>query len=151
MSSCTMVETVKRDGSLSIESCQAYRVARQRCLGSSMSIDRIANEHSRTLLEHSLPDCGSELVRLLPLSPAFLRTSTCLRLSKMGFEGQPFIYDRPNSWNFAGPTDRGFNPKAATQASWTQKPTTPKKDGPLIDFNKHPDSVCSSFCLDGYH
>ncbi len=61
----------------------------------------------------------------------------------MGVDPQPFIYDRPNSWNFAGPTDRGFNPKAVTQASWTAKPATPKKDGPLIEFNKHPDSVCS--------
>ncbi len=64
---------------------------------------------------------------------------------KMGVE-PPFIYDRPNAWNFAGPTDRSFNPKAATQASWTPKtPTTPKKDGPLVDFNKHPDSVSNAF------
>ncbi|RMZ89329.1 hypothetical protein DV736_g3448, partial [Chaetothyriales sp. CBS 134916] len=53
----------------------------------------------------------------------------------------PFIYDNPSTYTFAAPTERGFNPRAATQASWVAKvPRTPKKDGPLIDFNKHPDS-----------
>ncbi len=59
----------------------------------------------------------------------------------MGVE-PPFVYDRPSTYSFAGPTNRGFNPRAATQASYTPKPRTPKKDGPLINFNKHPDSVC---------
>ncbi|KAJ9614155.1 hypothetical protein H2200_002291 [Cladophialophora chaetospira] len=57
----------------------------------------------------------------------------------MGVE-PPFIYDRPSAYTFGGPTQRGFNPKSATQASWAPKPQTPKKDGPLVDFNKHPDS-----------
>ncbi|KIW14460.1 hypothetical protein PV08_07244 [Exophiala spinifera] len=65
-------------------------------------------------------------------SPAFL-------LGKMGVE-PPFIYDRPSTYTFGGPTQRGFNPKAATQASWAPKPAKPKQEGPLIDFNKHPDT-----------
>lgn len=54
----------------------------------------------------------------------------------------PFIYDKPSSYTFDGPTSRGFNPKAATHASWTPKPPKVKQDGPLITFNRHPDSVC---------
>ncbi|KIW94860.1 uncharacterized protein Z519_04838 [Cladophialophora bantiana CBS 173.52] len=57
----------------------------------------------------------------------------------MGVE-PPFIYDRPSTYTFGSPTDRAFNPKAATHASWTPKPQKPKQDGPLVDFNKHPDS-----------
>ncbi|KIX97273.1 uncharacterized protein Z520_06725 [Fonsecaea multimorphosa CBS 102226] len=57
----------------------------------------------------------------------------------MGVE-PPFIYDRPSTYTFGSPTDRAFNPKAATHASWTPKPPKPKQDGPLVDFNKHPDS-----------
>lgn len=59
----------------------------------------------------------------------------------MGVE-PPFIYDRPSSYTFAGPTSKSFNPRAATQASWTPRPEKPKQDGPLINFNKHPDTVC---------
>ncbi|KIW77363.1 hypothetical protein Z517_09809 [Fonsecaea pedrosoi CBS 271.37] len=57
----------------------------------------------------------------------------------MGVE-PPFIYDRPSTYTFGSPTDRAFNPKAATHASWTPRPPKPKQDGPLVDFNKHPDS-----------
>ncbi|EXJ82643.1 hypothetical protein A1O3_06456 [Capronia epimyces CBS 606.96] len=57
----------------------------------------------------------------------------------MGVE-PPFIYDRPSTYTFGSPTERGFNPKAATHASWTPKPSKPKQDGPLINFNRHPDS-----------
>ncbi|KIX04024.1 uncharacterized protein Z518_07577 [Rhinocladiella mackenziei CBS 650.93] len=52
----------------------------------------------------------------------------------------PFIYDRPSTYTFSGPTDQGFSPKAVTQASWTPRPSKPKQNGPLIDFNRHPDS-----------
>lgn len=47
---------------------------------------------------------------------------------------QPYLYDAPVD----GST---FNPKAVTMAS-RMPPSPPKKkqDGPLIDFNKHPDS-----------
>ncbi|KAK6386033.1 hypothetical protein LTS17_001607 [Exophiala oligosperma] len=57
----------------------------------------------------------------------------------MGVE-PPFIYDRPSTYTFGGPTQRAFDPKAATRASWAPKPAKPKQDGPLIDFNKHPDT-----------
>ena len=47
---------------------------------------------------------------------------------------QPYLYDAPVS-------DSTFNPKAVTMASRTPpSPSKQKKDGPLIDFNKHPDS-----------
>lgn len=54
----------------------------------------------------------------------------------------PFLYDRPQSWNFGAPTasSHGFNPKAATQASWVPRTPKPTSSGPLVDFNKHPDS-----------
>ncbi|RMZ78662.1 hypothetical protein DV738_g3785, partial [Chaetothyriales sp. CBS 135597] len=53
----------------------------------------------------------------------------------------PFMYDPPSAYSFAVPIDREFNPRAATQASWAPRvPKTKKQEGPLIDFNKHPDS-----------
>ncbi|KAK5207083.1 hypothetical protein LTR41_007150 [Exophiala xenobiotica] len=52
----------------------------------------------------------------------------------------PFIYDRPSTYTFGGPTQRAFNPKAVTEASWAPRPANPKPNGPLIDFNKHPDT-----------
>lgn len=58
----------------------------------------------------------------------------------MGVE-PPFIYDKPSAYTFDGPTGRGFNPKAATQASWSPKQPKPKQDGPLVSFNRHPDAV----------
>ncbi|EAT86940.2 hypothetical protein SNOG_05876 [Parastagonospora nodorum SN15] len=47
---------------------------------------------------------------------------------------QPYLYDAPVD-------DSTFNPKAVTMAS-RMPPSPPKKkqEGPLIDFNKHPDS-----------
>lgn len=59
----------------------------------------------------------------------------------MGVE-PPFLYDHPKQFSFRGPTDKTFNPKAATQASWTPVQPKPKQDGPLLNFNRHPDSVC---------
>lgn len=58
----------------------------------------------------------------------------------MGVE-PPFLYDHPSRYSFNGPTDKSFNPKAATIASWTPPQPKPKPDGPLIEFNRHPDSV----------
>ncbi|KIV83295.1 hypothetical protein PV11_05333 [Exophiala sideris] len=52
----------------------------------------------------------------------------------------PFIYDKPSHYNFGNPTNRSFKPKAATEASWAPSPSRPKQNGPLIDFNKHPDT-----------
>ncbi|KAJ5923863.1 hypothetical protein N7466_008050 [Penicillium verhagenii] len=58
----------------------------------------------------------------------------------MGRSEPPFLYDRPSTYSFNGPTDPGFNPKAVTQAS--QSPASPRQtqDGPLVNFNRHPDS-----------
>ena len=61
----------------------------------------------------------------------------------MGVE-PPFIYDKPATYTFGAPTDRGYNPKAVTHASWSPKPQRPKQDGPLVDFNKHPDSYVAA-------
>ncbi|KAJ6155307.1 hypothetical protein N7470_005873 [Penicillium chermesinum] len=59
----------------------------------------------------------------------------------MGRTEPPFIYDRPSTYNFDGPIDRGFNPKAVTQASWAPaSPTKPRPEGPMITFNRHPDT-----------
>src|SRR2546423_1717808 len=63
----------------------------------------------------------------------------------MGVE-PPLLYDHPSRYSFNGPNDKWFNPKAATIASWTPAEPKPKSNGPLVDFNKHPDSVGTS-CL----
>ncbi|KAL8746328.1 MAG: hypothetical protein Q9190_001647 [Brigantiaea leucoxantha] len=58
----------------------------------------------------------------------------------------PYIYDSPSKYSFTGPSEKAWNPRAATQASWEASmpsPPRPKKQGPLIDareFNRHPDS-----------
>ncbi|MCJ1312072.1 hypothetical protein MMC25_005746 [Agyrium rufum] len=61
----------------------------------------------------------------------------------MGGGQAPFMYDHPSTYSFSGPTERGFNPKAASVASWTPRSEKSKPDGPLIpakEFNRHPDS-----------
>ena len=58
----------------------------------------------------------------------------------MGVE-PPFLYDHPSRYSFNGPTDKGYNPRAATVASWTPAAPKAKRDGPLVEFNRHPDSV----------
>ncbi|KAL8777161.1 MAG: hypothetical protein Q9194_002720 [Teloschistes cf. exilis] len=56
----------------------------------------------------------------------------------------PFLYDHPSKYSFAGPTDKAWDPKAVTRASYAAPlPPRPKREGPLIDameFNRHPDS-----------
>ena len=55
----------------------------------------------------------------------------------------PFLYDHPSRYSFTGPTEKGFNPKAASHASWTPRSAPQKRDGPLInskELNRHPDS-----------
>ncbi|KAK2758312.1 hypothetical protein FQN54_004158 [Arachnomyces sp. PD_36] len=49
----------------------------------------------------------------------------------------PFLYGS-NAANRS--PDRGFNPKAVTQASWSPRQARPKPSGPLVNFNRHPDS-----------
>ncbi|KAI9760378.1 MAG: hypothetical protein M4579_001674 [Chaenotheca gracillima] len=51
----------------------------------------------------------------------------------------PFLYDPPSRRNNS-PYGGGFNPKAASQASFHVLPPRPKQEGPLINFNRHPDS-----------
>ncbi|KAE8376430.1 hypothetical protein BDV26DRAFT_234423 [Aspergillus bertholletiae] len=62
-------------------------------------------------------------------------------------ESPPFLYGTPSAYSFGGPTDRPFNPRAATQASWTRPSSKPKPKGPLVNFNRHPDSYGNT--LDG--
>lgn len=52
---------------------------------------------------------------------------------------QPYLYSPAERQSMNDPRDN-FNPKAVTMAS--RMPPSPKKkqDGPLVDFNKHPDS-----------
>lgn len=48
---------------------------------------------------------------------------------------QPYLYNAP------GDIDSKYNPKAVTMASRLPPPPPKKKqEGPLIDFNRHPDS-----------
>lgn len=60
----------------------------------------------------------------------------------MGAE-PPFLYDHPSKYSFSASTERGFNPKATTQASLSLPIPRPRVDGPLInakEYNRHPDS-----------
>lgn len=57
---------------------------------------------------------------------------------------QPYLYDPPANRKIAYPYS-DFNPRAATEASYARLSTIstdskPKKEGPLINFNQHPDS-----------
>lgn len=55
----------------------------------------------------------------------------------MGAE-QPFLYDAPSTTTSPY---KAYNPNAASQSSFqVPKPPKPKHDGPLVNFNKHPDS-----------
>ncbi|KAJ5519474.1 hypothetical protein N7453_001896 [Penicillium expansum] len=58
----------------------------------------------------------------------------------MGRSSPPFLYESPSAYGFKGPTDRGFNPRAATEASWTRPADKPKPKGPLVNLNRHPDT-----------
>ncbi|KAI1755196.1 hypothetical protein F4782DRAFT_439005 [Xylaria castorea] len=51
---------------------------------------------------------------------------------------QPYMYDavrRDSQF-----PEKEFDPKAVTRASWEVKPKSPKKKGPLVSFNRHPDA-----------
>ncbi|KAF2089579.1 hypothetical protein K490DRAFT_55172 [Saccharata proteae CBS 121410] len=59
----------------------------------------------------------------------------------MGGPSQPYMYDRPSRQSVTADSLYGFNPRAVTQASRASAPQpAPKQDGPLINFNRHPDS-----------
>jgi hypothetical protein len=57
----------------------------------------------------------------------------------MGHGEQPYLYSAPAPYVPWDPYN-GFNPKAVSQASLAPKPQMPKPEGPLINFNRHPDS-----------
>jgi hypothetical protein len=62
--------------------------------------------------------------------------------SEMG-NGQPYLYDPPSRYSVVDPFNGGFNPKAVTMASYSTPPPSPPKskhEGPLLNFNRHPDS-----------
>lgn len=53
---------------------------------------------------------------------------------------QPYLYTAPELQSMNDPRDN-FNPKAVTMASRTPpSPAKEKQDGPLVNFNQHPDS-----------
>ncbi|KAJ5505140.1 hypothetical protein N7463_008014 [Penicillium fimorum] len=58
----------------------------------------------------------------------------------MGRSSPPFLYERPSASGFKGPTDRDFNPRAATEASWARPAVKLKQKGPLVELNRHPDT-----------
>ncbi|KAJ5554760.1 hypothetical protein N7461_003230 [Penicillium sp. DV-2018c] len=58
----------------------------------------------------------------------------------MGRSSPPFLYERPSAYSFRGPTDRGFNPKAVTEASWAPPAAKAQQKGPLVSLNRHPDT-----------
>lgn len=59
-----------------------------------------------------------------------------------GGSSPPFLYDPVSQWSF-NEYHRGkpFNPKAVTQASSAPRPQSVPQEGPLVNFNRHPDTV----------
>ncbi|KAI0489722.1 hypothetical protein F4859DRAFT_164504 [Xylaria cf. heliscus] len=51
---------------------------------------------------------------------------------------QPYMYDAVRRDSQI--PEKEFDPKAVTRASWEVKPKKPKKKGPLVSFNRHPDA-----------
>ncbi|KAI1133785.1 hypothetical protein F5Y10DRAFT_5160 [Nemania abortiva] len=51
---------------------------------------------------------------------------------------QPYMYDSGRRDSHL--PEKEFDPKAVTRASWEVKPKKPKKKGPLVAFNRHPDA-----------
>ncbi|KUL87841.1 hypothetical protein ZTR_03173 [Talaromyces verruculosus] len=58
-----------------------------------------------------------------------------------GSSSPPFLYDPVSQWSF-NDYHRGkpFNPKAVTQASRAPRPQSTPQEGPLVNFNRHPDT-----------
>lgn len=52
---------------------------------------------------------------------------------------QPFLYEAEQSTSSF--PEKTFDPKAVTRASWQAKPVKPKQEGPLVQFNRHPEYV----------
>lgn len=84
------------------------------------------------------------LVEVFPISPYIPRFGPRLVAAMGHGSEQPYIYDPPANRKIAYPYS-DFNPKAVTQASYARLSTIstdskPKREGPLINFNQHPDS-----------
>lgn len=64
-----------------------------------------------------------------------------------GSSSPPFLYDHPSKWSFNDPTSPSppFNPKAVTQASQMPQPRRRQPEGPLVRFNRHPDTVSTKY------
>lgn len=55
---------------------------------------------------------------------------------------QPYLYSaQRNESRFP---ETVFDPKAVTRASWEPKPRRPKQEGPLVNFNQHPEYVIAT-------
>jgi hypothetical protein len=65
-----------------------------------------------------------------------------------GSSAPPFLYDPVSNWSFNDPKEGGFNPKVVTQASWAPRLPKPQQNGPLVNFNRHPDAVSQILGLD---
>ncbi|KAH8705650.1 hypothetical protein BGW36DRAFT_332950 [Talaromyces proteolyticus] len=57
-----------------------------------------------------------------------------------GSSSPPFLYDPPSKWSFNDAMSSNFNPKIVTEASRAPRPQRPPQEGPLVNFNRHPDS-----------
>ena len=64
----------------------------------------------------------------------------------MGGVQPPFLYDPIKTEGPRSPY-REFDPKAVTRASYTPKPPRPKHEGPLVNFNQHPEYVLVSYAI----
>jgi hypothetical protein len=139
-----------------MEAYRAYQIARSHvtvCLISrcrvNYPVDRRASPHA---LSSSSPSDRIPTPPFLIHIPfqfqipdfRFPRFTWLLReplVATMGRSEPPFIYDRPTTYSFYGPPDPSFNPKAVTQASRAPPPPRPTQKGPLVNINRHPDSV----------
>lgn len=56
----------------------------------------------------------------------------------------PYVYPPPSSYSDTDPFNIGFDPKLVSRISLQPPPpSSPKANGPLLDFNRHPDSYAA--------
>lgn len=99
----------------------------------------IYQNHIQTLWQHSRDPFFLPLVSLFKL---FIHIVLTLRFT-MGGSEPPYLYDAPKHRPVSYPYSN-FDPKQVSRESWQRavESTRPKstQSGPLIDFNRHPDS-----------